>query len=144
MQINLMPDLSLLAVMAIFVINYFVVSKFLVGPINRVLEERAHDSKTAGETYEQSLARFNEATAQIEDRLHVAKREAATARDQFRADAAMHRAGLIEQTADEAERLVAQAQEKLKTDVAAARDRIGSESESLARLAAERILGRTV
>jgi len=144
MQINLMPDLSLLAVMAIFVINYFVVSKFRVGPINRVLEERAHDSKTASETYEQSLARFNEATAQIEDRLHVAKREASAVRDQFRADAAMHRAGVVEQTSDEAERLVAEADAKLKNDVVAARARIAGESESLARLAAERILGRTV
>ena len=144
MQINLMPDLSLLAVMAIFIVNYFVVSKFLVGPINRVLEERAHDSKSAAETYEQSLARFNEATAQIEDRLHVAKREASVARDQFRSEAAQHRAGLIEQTSDEAERLVAQAQEKLKGDVAAARERIVRDSESLARLAAERILGRAV
>jgi F-type H+-transporting ATPase subunit b len=144
MQINLMPDLSLLAVMAIFVVNYFVVSRFLVAPINRVLEERAHDSQTAAETYEQSLARFNEATAQIEDRLHVAKREASTVRDQFRADAAMHRSAVIEQTSDEAERLVAEADAKLKNDVVGARERIARESESLARLAAERILGRSV
>lgn len=139
-----MPDLSLLAVMAIFVINYFVVSKFLVGPINRVLEEREHDARTAHETYEQSLARFNEATAQIEQRLHVAKREASQVRDQFRSDAAGHRAGVIERTANEAKRLIGEAEDRLKNDVAAARERIVRESESLARLAAERILGRAV
>lgn len=144
MQINLMPDLSLLAVMVIFIINYFVVSRFLVGPINRVLEEREHDARTATETYEQSLGRFNEATAQIENRLHIAKREAAQVRDQFRADAATHRSGVIDRTASEAKRLVGEAEDRLKKDVAAARDRIVRDSESLARLAAERILGRAV
>ena len=144
MQINLMPDLSLFAVMVIFIINYFVVSRFLVGPINRVLEERAHDAATANETYEQSLARFNEATSQIENRLHIAKREASQVRDQFRADASTHRAGMIERTTTEAKRLITDAEDRLKKDVAAARERIVRDSESLARLAAERILGRAV
>jgi F-type H+-transporting ATPase subunit b len=144
MQINLFPDLSLFAVMAIFVVNYFVVSKFLVGPINRVLEERAHDARTAAETYEQSLARFNESTAQIEERLHLTKREAAKMRDDFRTDAATHRAGIIERTTNEAKRLVSEAEAHLTKDVAAARDRIVRDSESLARLAAERILGRAL
>lgn len=144
MQINLMPDLSLLAVMAIFVVNYFVVSRFLVGPINRILEEREHDARTAQETFEQSLAHFNEATAQIEQRMHITKREASQMREQFRADAATHRAGMIERTANEARRLIGEAEERLNKDVTAARDRIVRESESLARLAAERILGRSV
>ena len=144
MQINLMPDLSLFAVMAIFVINYFVVSRFLVRPINRVLEEREHDARTAQETYEQSLARFNEATSKIEERMHLAKREASHLRDQFRADAATHRTGVLERTANEAKRLVGEAEERLNKDVAAARERIVRDSESLARLAAERILGRSI
>jgi F-type H+-transporting ATPase subunit b len=144
MQINLFPDLSLLAVMAIFLANYFVVSKFLVGPINRVLEERAHDAKSASETYESSLARFTEATTQIEERLRVARREASKVRDDFRADAATQRAGLIDKTSNEGKRLVGEAEDRLTKHVAAARERIVRDSESLARLAAERILGRAV
>ncbi len=139
-----MPDLSLLAVMAIFIATYFVVSKFLVGPINRVLEEREHDARTASETYEQSLARFNEATARIEEQMHGTKREAAKMRDDFRAEAATHRAGIIERTTNEAKRLVAEAEARLTKDVAAARERIVRDSDSLARLAAERILGRSL
>lgn len=144
MQINLMPDLSLFAVMAIFIVNYFVVSRFLIRPINNVLEQREHDARNAQQSYEQSLARFNEATAQMEERLHVAKREAAKVRDQFRAAASEHRATIIEKTATEARRLVTDAEEHLHNDVATARERIVKESESLARLAAERILGRAV
>lgn len=144
MQINLFPDLSLLAVMAIFIVNYFVVSRFLVTPINRVLEEREHEAKSASETYETSLARFNEETARIEERLHVARREASKLRDDFRNDAANHRSGMIEKTTTEGKRIVAEAEASLGNDVAAARERIVRDSESLARLAAERILGRAV
>jgi F-type H+-transporting ATPase subunit b len=144
MQINLFPDLSLFAVMAIFVLNYFVVRKFFLEPINRVMEEREHDTKSADEVYEQAMARFNEATANVEERLHVAKRDAANVRENFRAEASAHRASVVERTRGEAEKFLAEAEAKLKEDAAAARDRIVTESEALARMAAERILGRAV
>ena len=50
-------------------------------------------------------------------------------------------AGIIERTTNEAKRLVAEAEARLTKDVAAARERIVRDSDSLARLAAERILG---
>jgi len=144
MQINLFPDLSLFAVMAIFILNYLVVRKFFLEPINRVMEEREHDTKSADELYEQAMARFNEATANVEERLHIAKRDAANVREQFRADAGARRASMIDKTRGEADTFLAEADTKLKDDVTAARDRIVRESEALAHLAAERILGRAV
>lgn len=144
MQINLFPDLSLFAVMAIFILNYLVVRKFFLEPINRVMEEREHDTKTADELYEKAMARFNEATANVEERLHVAKRDAANVRENFRAEASAHRSTVIEKTRGEAGTFLADAETKLKDDVTAARDRIVRESEALAQMAAERILGRAV
>lgn len=139
-----MPDLSLLAVMVIFLLNYFVVSRYLIRPINNVLEARDNDARSAQETYEQALARFNAATAQIEDRLHDARHDASRQRDQFRSDAATHRAGLVERTTADAKKMVGDADASLSKDVAAARETIVRDSESLARLAAERILGRAL
>ena len=144
MQINLFPDLSLFAVMAIFILNYLVVRKFFLGPINRVMEEREHETKSADELYEKAMARFNEATANVEERLHIAKRDAANVRETFRSEAGAHRATMIEKTRSEAEKLLAEADTKLKDDVTAARERIVSESDALAQMAAERILGRAV
>ena len=144
MQINLFPDLSLFAVMAIFVLNYLVVRKFFLEPINRVMEEREHDTKSADEVYEQAMARFNEATANVEERLHIAKRDAANVRENFRAEASAHRASMVEKTRGEADKFLTEAEAKLKEDAATARDRIVTESEALARMAAERILGRAV
>ena len=144
MQISLFPDRSLFAVLVIFIINYFVVRKFFLRPINDVLEAREHETKTADELYEAAMARFNEATSHVETKLHEAKREAAGVREKFRAEAGTHRQGLIERTASESRRMIEEADAKLKADVKAARARIVTEAESLAQLAAERILGRPV
>ena len=139
-----MPDLSLFAVMVIFIMNYLVVRKFFLEPINRVMEEREHETKTADELYDKAMARFGDATAHIEGEIHVAKREASSVRDRFRGEAGAHRATLVEQTQAKAHAIVADAEAKLMNDVKVARDRIVTESEALARMAAERILGRAV
>ena len=54
------------------------------------------------------------------------------------------RANAIERTQSEAKKIVAEAEQKVTSDVKVARQKIVGESESLARLAAERILGRPV
>jgi F0F1-type ATP synthase membrane subunit b/b' len=144
MQIDLKPDLSLLAIMVIFILNYLVVRRFFLQPINDVLESREEETKSAEKLYEDALARFNDATAQMEAQLHTAKREAAQVREKFRGEAAAHRQQVVAKTSDEARQVVAQADEKLGRDVAQARETIVRDSESLARLAAERLLGRAV
>ncbi len=141
---NLLPDYSLLAIMVIFILNYLVVRKFFFEPINRVLEERAVETRSAEKLYEEALARFNDATAQMETQLHAAKREAAQVRDRFRGEAAAHRQQVVERTSTEARSMVSEADQKLQEQVVEAREQIKSESEALARLAAQRILGRAV
>lgn len=144
MQINIIPDLSLLAILAIFMINYLVVRRFFIKPINDVLESREAETKSAEKLYEEALARFNDATAQMEVQLHTAKREAAQVRDRFRHEAGTHRQQVVERTSAEAKQIVSDADANLQRDVKDARDQIVRESDSLARLAAERLLGRAV
>jgi len=142
MQINLMPDVSLLAVMVIFILEYLVVSRYFLRPINDVLEARDSETRSAEQIYEQALGRFKEATNRIEERLHEAKRAAMQLRDKFRTEAGAHRASLVERTTADAQKLVADADQRLSRDVKEARDKLLRDAESLARLAAERILGR--
>jgi len=144
MQINIMPDYSLLAIMVIFILNYLIVSRFFLRPINQVIEAREHEVRSANEVYEQSMARFNEATTAMEEKLHIARHAAADVRDRFRKEAAAYRASIVEKTHNDAGSIVSEADEKLKGDVAKARATIVTESEALAHLAAERILGRPV
>lgn len=144
MQINLTPDRSLLAIMVIFIMNYMVVRRFFLQPINGILEARETETRSAEQIYEDALARFSEATAQTEAQLHAAKREAGQVRERFRGEAAAYRQQVVEKTNVESRQLIGEADESLSKDVAVAREQIVRESESLARLAAERILGRAV
>lgn len=144
MQINLTPDLSLLAIMVIFIINYMVVRKFFLQPVNEILEARETETKSAETLYEDALARLSEATAQTEAQLQAAKREAAQLRDRFRGEAAAYRQEVVDRTNGEARQMIGEADARLSSDVAVARETIVRDSESLARLAAERILGRAV
>jgi F0F1-type ATP synthase membrane subunit b/b' len=144
MQINLAPDLSLFAIMVIFILNYLIVRRFFLQPVNAILEERETETRSAEKLYEDALSRLAEATAHTESQLHGAKRDAAQVRDRFRGEAAAYRQQVVERTQGEARELVAEADAKLTGDVAVARDTIVRDSESLAKLAAERILGRTV
>ena len=144
MQIKLAPDLSLLAIVAIFIVNYLIVRRFFFEPLNRIIDERETEAKTAEQMYEHAMARFNEATSKMEEQLHVAKREAANVRDKYRAEAGSRRNQVLEKTQNEAKGVVAEAEKKLTADVKVAREKITRESESLARLAAEKILGRAV
>lgn len=144
MQIKLAPDLSLLAIVAIFLINYLVVRKFFFQPINRIIEARETESKTAEQLYQEAMNRFNDATSQIEQQVHAAKRDASSLRDRYRSEASAHRNQVVEKTQSEARKIVSEADAKLAGEVDAARQTIVRDSESLARLAAERILGRAV
>jgi F0F1-type ATP synthase membrane subunit b/b' len=144
MQISIKPDFSLLAIMVIFILNYLVVRMFFLKPVNAVLEARETETRSAETMYESALARFQEATAQTEAQLHAAKREAAQVRDRFRGEAGAYRQQVVERTTGEGRAIVAEADAKLGQDVAVARESIVRDSESLARLAAERILGRSV
>lgn len=144
MQISIKPDFSLLAIMVIFILNYLVVRMFFLKPVNAVLEARETETRSAEKLYEDALARFQEATAQTEAQLHAAKREAAQVRDRFRGEASAYRQQVVERTTGEGRAIVAEADQKLAQDVVVARESIVRDSESLARLAAERILGRSV
>lgn len=144
MQIDLKPDLSLLAIMGIFILNYLVVRKFFLQPVNAILESRETETRSAEELYESALARFKEATTQMESQLHTARREAALVRDRHRAEAGAFRQQLVDRTSAEGKQIVADADQSLSNDVAEARTKISGEADSLARMAAQRILGRPV
>jgi len=139
---NLTPDWSLLVILAIFIANYFVVRAFFLKPINGVLVAREQEILGAEAVFEESMARFHEATSEMEARLIEARRKGSSIREARRSEAAATRAELIAETRQKAEGLTESAEQSLRADVVTAREKIERESEALARLAAEKILGR--
>lgn len=139
---NLTPDWSLLVILAIFIANYFVVRTFFLKPINGVLVAREQEILGAEAVFEESMARFHEATSEMEARLMEARRKGSSIREARRSEAAATRAEWIAETRQKAEGLTESAEQSLRSDVVTAREKIERESEALARLAAEKILGR--
>lgn len=144
MQINLTPDASLIAIMVIFILNYFVVRRFFFKPVNDVLTWRESEIRGAEKAWEESLQRFNAATSEMESRVHVAKKEGAQIRENLRSEATTHRTAVVDRVRGEAEGLVKSADARLTADVAAAREQIVREADQLARMAAEKIVGRKI
>ena len=142
MQINLKPDWSLLAILAIFIANYFVVRFFFLRPVNRLLIERKQEIQSSEALYEESMSRFHEATSEMEARLAEARRRGGDMREARRAEAAAERNKLLAGTRSTAEEIAAKAETELRAEAGTARERIVRDSEALARLAAEKILGR--
>jgi F0F1-type ATP synthase membrane subunit b/b' len=144
MQINLSPDWSLLAILAIFIANYFVVRTFFLRPVNRLLTERQQEIQSSEALYEESMSRFHEATSEMEARLAEARKRGAEVREERRAEASADRAKVLGATRADAEQMASRAEAELRAETATARERILRESEALARLAAEKILGRSL
>lgn len=144
MLIELSPDLSLLVIMAIFIAEYFVVRKFFLEPLNNVMTERQGEITTAAARHEDALARFNEATSEMEAKVGEAKKQGSAIRDSLNSEAAASRNATLAKTREEADGIVGKADAELKAAVATARQKIETESDALARLAAERILGRAL
>jgi F0F1-type ATP synthase membrane subunit b/b' len=142
MQINLTPDYSLLVILVIFLANYWVVRTFFFRPINGILNERDGEIRGAEKVYEESLALFNEAAAEMEEQLKKAKKEGGDLREKQRAEASARRGELLAVTRSKAEELIAAAETELRSEVEKAREKITRDSAALARTAAERIVGR--
>lgn len=144
MQINLAPDFSLPVIMVIFLANYLVVRRFFMKPISDILDWREEEISGAEKAFEDSMARLNEATALMESKVTEAKREGSQLREKFRGEAQAFRGDLVDRTRKQADQLIASADESLSRDVQTARKTVVSESEALARLAAEKIVGRKI
>ena len=93
---NLTPDWSLLVILAIFIANYFVVRAFFLKPINGVLVAREQEILGAEAVFEESMARFHEATSEMEARLIEARRKGSSIREARRSEAAATRAELTQ------------------------------------------------
>ncbi len=144
MLIDLAPDRSLIAIMVIFIAEYFVVRRFFLEPLTRVMSERENEVRTAAVRHEEALARLNEATREMEAKLGEAKKQGALIREGLRVEAGKFRAETVDRTRQEADRIVADADVELGKSVVAARQTIEQQTDSLARMAAERILGRAL
>jgi F0F1-type ATP synthase membrane subunit b/b' len=138
------PNLSLILVMICFWITFWVVQKFLLGPVGRVLDERKQRITTANETWEAENAKFFDRTNRVEADLDDAARTAARTREELRTEANAVRQDKLAKTREEVDRRLVAAMDELDGQVSTARADLRIAANGLASMFAGKLLGREV
>ena len=135
-------DWTLGAQLITFLVLVFLLNRVLFRPIRKALKERQAklDAQAADinlmETQGQGL------DSEIKDKLAAARREGAGARESLKQEGAEAEASLLEEVKREVDLEWSRVEQKIKADVARAREALKTQAQSFAQLLASKILGR--
>lgn len=137
-------DWTLLAQIVNFLLLVFLLNMVLFRPIRGVLRERqALFAGLQGEI--SSLTEAEQGVQQgIQNEILAARRSGLTKRDMLKQEGSATEASLLEKAKAEAEAEMARMAEKIKADVAAAREALRPQAQTFALELATKILGREV
>jgi F-type H+-transporting ATPase subunit b len=137
------PDLSVLWVIALLMLCVFVLNTLIFKPILHVSESRARAVRDARELAASAAQKATEASANFDHTLGAARADVYRQMDEARRVALDKRAGVMAETKREVETALADATSQLTAQAAAARAALDGESASLANDIVNRVLGRT-
>lgn len=135
-------DWTLGALLINFLVLVFLLNVVLFRPIRKVLKERQArlDAQTADISLMETQGRGLD--SQIKDKLAAARREGAGAREALKQEGAAAEASLMEEVKREADLEWSRVEQKIKDDMARARESLKAQTQSFAQLLASKILGR--
>jgi F-type H+-transporting ATPase subunit b len=123
----------------IFAITFWILKRYVFGPLGDAIEKRRKDIATSIEEAERSR---DEATALLDDyrvRLAEARREADSIREQGRSEGERQKADIISQAQAQRERVITDAQEQIEAQARSAAGNMRDDVVQLALLAAEKV-----
>ena len=140
---NLIPDASLLVIMGIFWILYWILRTFLFGPIQEILRERRETVDTARAEHEAAMSQTEAKIDAERHRLTDARVEAAAKRDGFRKQAEASRQEALAETREQTEHRLTEAQDELDGVVAHEREILERKARELAGRMADKLLEKS-
>ena len=138
----MIPDLSVVWVIALVLILSILLDRLLLRPLTRVMREREDAIRSARELAESSRSRAQAATEEFDARTRAARNDVYTQMEEKRRAALERRASLVAATRREIEQTVNDATARLRGQTAAARQQIDRDADTLAATIVERVLGR--
>ena len=135
-------DLTLFWVIFFVLLTGVALNSLIVGPLLRVMQERATAVKSASQLAESAAQKVQAATAEFEAQLQAARSEVYREMDEKRRVALERRAELLAQARAEAEHSIQEASARLHAQAEAARAQLEHDAEALAGEIVERVLGR--
>lgn len=139
-----LPNVSLVLIMVLFWLAYWLVNRLLVRPFTAVLDERRERIHGAQARAASATEDATATTTRIEQELDDAAREAGRVRGQLRQAAVEDRNARLERTRREASDRLEAALAELDEEATAARRELRQRAEDLARLFATQLLDREV
>lgn len=140
---NLLPDASMLVILVIFWITYWILRKFLFQPITEILRERRETVETARAAHEAAAEQAETKIDAEREKLNRARVEAAARRDELRKAAEDHREAVLDETREETGARLRAAQAELEAEVAVQRETLEARARSLADRMADKLLERS-
>ncbi|MEZ5291316.1 MAG: ATP synthase F0 subunit B [Vicinamibacterales bacterium] len=139
----MIPDLSTLWVVALFILCVFVVNSLIFSPILAVSEKRSRAIRDARELADAAAQKAATASQDFDRTLATARAEVYGQMDQARRTALDKRAALLTDARREVEASMAGATTALSAQTTAARAALEREATNLAGEIVSRVLGRT-
>ncbi len=144
-DLNLIPDAVTVATnVALFLLLIYPVNRLLVGPLLRVLDERAERTSGALAQSERLVEEARAARADLDARLAEARARAQARRVSILSDAEGEERTILEAARTEAVGSIETVRRAVSAELAEARTGLESEARSLAREVATRLLGRAL
>jgi F-type H+-transporting ATPase subunit b len=137
------PDLSVLWVIALLMLCVFVLNSLIFQPILHVSDSRARAVRDARELAASAAQKATDASANFDRTLGAARAEVYRQMDEARRTALDQRAGVMADTKREVETALNDATAQLTAQAAAVRAALDDESANLANAIVTRVLGRT-
>jgi F-type H+-transporting ATPase subunit b len=138
----LIPDLSVLWIIAFVLILTVALDRLLLRPLTRVMSEREGAVRSARELAEASRLKAQNAAEELEARTRAARADLYRQMEENRRAALGSRAQVIAETRAEIERTVADAAARVSAQASAARAQLDREADAIAGTIVERVLGR--
>jgi F-type H+-transporting ATPase subunit b len=138
----MLPDLTVLWVVALVLALAMILDRLIFRPILSVIKRREDAVDSARQLAEQAANEARQAGEEFERRTQAARSEIYRQVGNMRGPPPPPPAALVEETRRETERVLADARAELAREVEAARARLDADADTLAAAATERILGR--
>jgi F-type H+-transporting ATPase subunit b len=138
-----LPDLSVVWVIAAILLLAFILDRWLFKPVLRVIRERETAVQSAMQAAEDAAAKAKAATAEFDAKMGAARTEIYKQLDERRKAGDAYRNELMAKTREEVDKTLADARTQLDAQVAQARTTLEHDADQLGREIADKVLGRT-
>ena len=138
----MLPNLSVVWVIAAILVLAFVLDRWLFKPILRVMNERQAAVRSAMKMADDAAARAKAATAEFEQKIGAARADLYKQMDDRRKAGEAYRTDVMAKTRQEVDQTLADARVELDAQTAEARATLERDAEQLGREIADKVLGR--